>query len=261
MKHIHLIHWNEAERLERAQWLSAAGFSVEPLDLRDGSASLKAVRAAPPDAFVIDLGRLPSHGREVALALRQSTATRQVPIVFVEGDPAKVKRIRELLPDAVYTHWKQIARDVRRAIAKAPSAPVLPRTTMDAYANTPLAKKLGLKDGMKVALINAPQRWEESIDAPPAGLRWLRRPRAPCDLVIWFVTARHELEDRIDRVSEFIGDGGMWIAWPKKGSRAETDVNQNDVRQVALAAGLVDYKVCSISAIWSALRFARKATR
>ena len=103
---IRLVHWNAAEAAERAARLAHGGLRVDhaPLD----PAGLKALRADPPDAVVIDLSRLPSHGRDLGAALRQSKATRGIPLVFVGDDPAKVARVRELLPDAIYTDWASL---------------------------------------------------------------------------------------------------------------------------------------------------------
>jgi len=95
---IHLIHWHEAESVERRERLRALGYSVVADALR-GSGLLRELRQAPPAAFVLDLGRLPSHGREVALSLRADKTLRRVPLVFVEGAPDKVERIRAQLPD------------------------------------------------------------------------------------------------------------------------------------------------------------------
>jgi len=258
MPRVLVIHWNEQERDDRVARLTTAGFDAEPLDLSPGSVALKAVRAAPPDAFVIDLGRLPSHGREVALTLRQSKTTRNVPLIFVDGAVEKVERIRELLPDATYTDWKKIKGDLNRAVKNLPTAPIIPRTTMDAYAKAPLAKKLGLAADMKVGLVDAPPKWEQTIAALPKNVRWSRRPRAICDMVVWFVRSMSDLEERIDKIESLVGSRGLWIAWPKKTSKIESDVSEPHVRRIAMAAGWVDYKVCSIDETWSALRFSRR---
>src|SRR5262249_12381199 len=98
---IQLVHWKEEEGRARARELRAAGLRVE-YEV-DAAAALRATKDDPPDAIVIDLSRLPSHGREVAWALRQTKRTRNLPLVFVGGEPARVARIRGELPDAVYT--------------------------------------------------------------------------------------------------------------------------------------------------------------
>src|SRR5687767_14567225 len=102
MPRILLIHWNEAEALERAARLGMAGFEATAIWDETGGVALRRVRENPPDAFVIDLSRLPSHGRDVATWLREGKATRGIPLVFLEGDAEKVARLRALLPDATY---------------------------------------------------------------------------------------------------------------------------------------------------------------
>ena len=117
-----LIHWNAEEARERCELLLGAGFDSSVFSPQ-GMSSLRNLRDRPPDAFVIDLGRMPSHGRAVATALRQQKATRSIPIVFVEGDPGKVARIRETLPDATYTGWGNIGSALREAILNPPQKP------------------------------------------------------------------------------------------------------------------------------------------
>ncbi len=235
--------------------LRAAGYRVS-FDVLD-PAVLRALKSDPPDAFVIDLTRLPSHGRDVAVGLRSSPATRRVPIVFVEGDPEKVARIRDLLPDAVYTTWQHIAAAVEGVIARLPQDPVVPDSAMAGYSGTPLPKKLGIKPGCVVALLDAPDGFKEILGTLPDGveLRWTNRGRR--DLTIWFVTARSQLERKIEGVAAAAGSG-LWIAWPKRASGVGSDVTENVVREVGLAAGLVDHKIAAIDRTWSGLRFARR---
>jgi hypothetical protein len=255
-KRIRLIHWKEAEAKERAALLKKAGFDVHIGPTQQ--AEFKALRADPPAAFVIDLGRLPSHGREVGLALRTQKGTRHVPLVFVGGDPDKVTRIRELLPDAVYTGWDDIASALRQAITQAPADPVVPESKLAGYSGTPLPKKLGIKANTSLLLINAPEDFEATLGTLPDGVSVRRQARGQADLVIWFTMSRRELEDRLDFVAKMFGPGGLWIAWPKKASGLATDVSEPIVRETGLAAGLVDYKICAIDAVWSGLRFARR---
>ena len=119
MQRIRLIHWDPAEAGQRAQRLQAAGYEVDSETL-DG-AGLRRLRDDPPDAVVIDLGRRPSQGRDVGLTLRKYVATRRVPLVFVGGVADKVARVREFLPDAVYTTWDKIHGALALSIRPAPS--------------------------------------------------------------------------------------------------------------------------------------------
>jgi hypothetical protein len=109
-----------------------------------------------------------------------------------------------------------------------------------------------------VALIDAPPGFEEAMGELPEGVMLTRQLDGRPDLVVWFVRSRQELERQIERMVPLSDRGGLWIAWPKKASGFDTDLSQATVRQVALAAGLVDYKVCAIDATWSGLRFSRR---
>jgi CheY-like chemotaxis protein len=253
---VRLIHWNAAEAAERAARLRAAGYRVEFEMLTPEG--LRELRANPPHAVVIDLSRTPSHGRDVGLGLRSYKATRHVPLVFVEGDREKVARLKELLPDAVYTTWSRIRGSLKRAIAEPPRDPAVPGSVLAGYSGTPLTKKLGIKVNSLVALIGAPPGFEKTLGKLPDGVTLRRRAGGRADLIIWFSKSCKDLESRIGRVAERVGRDGLWIAWPKKSSRKAADLSQAEVRRIGLAAGLVDYKVCAIDATWSGLKFTRK---
>jgi hypothetical protein len=256
MQRIRLIHWNVAEAEEKAAKLRLAGYGVEfeplaPVVLRD-------LKRNPPAAVVIDLSRLPGQGRDVGLAIRHATATRGVPLVFVGGDSEKVGQIRQQLPDAVYTAWSRIRSALKRAIARPPTDPVVPDSVLAGYAGTPLPKKLGIKENSVVALIDAPHGFEQQIGALPTGVTFRSTVRGQSDLIIWFVKSSKDLSRRIARMAELTGQGGMWLAWPKKASGMTTDLTQAVVRKLGLAAGLVDHKICAIDSTWSGLKFARR---
>jgi CheY-like chemotaxis protein len=196
MYSIRLIHWNATEAQERALELRSLGYQVahEPLD----SAGLRALREDPPSAVVIDLSRLPSHGRDVALSLRKYKTTRHVPLVLVDGEAMKVQRIKELLPDAVYTTWSDIEGSLEKPIPHPAQDPVVPNSVFDAYSGTPLPKKLGIKAGSVVALVDAPERFEATLGELPEGVRLLRKAVESNDMILWFVRSRRDLEDRIE---------------------------------------------------------------
>ncbi|MEV6302652.1 DUF3052 domain-containing protein [Actinoplanes sp. NPDC051861] len=126
---------------------------------------------------------------------------------------------------------------------------------MAGYSGTPLHRKLGIKPGHRVALLDAPAGI--ALDGLPDGV--VIRPGlagdAPTDVIVLFVTERRELQTRLDEVRRGMAqDGGFWVAWPKRASKVPTDVTEDVVREVALPTGLVDNKVCAIDEIWSGLR-------
>ncbi len=219
------------------------------------------LRSRPPSAVVIDLTRLPAQGRDVGIAIRYYKGTRHVALVFVEGDERKVAGIKEHLPDAVYTTWSRIRGSLKQAIAHPPVDPAVPRSLLVGYSRSPLPKKLGIKTKSVVALIGAPSDFEVTLGALPEGVTLRRQARGRCDLAIWFTTSRPDLERRIDRMGALVGRGGLWVAWPKRSSGIPTDLSQAVVRQIGLAAGLVDYKICAIDATWTGLRFSVRQAR
>jgi hypothetical protein len=121
-----------------------------------------------------------------------------------------------------------------------------------------LPKKLGIKPGSVVALVGAPDGFEETLGELPEGVVLLRQLRGQPDVTLWFTRSRKDLDQGIERMGAFAEGGGLWIVWPKKSSGVTTNVSQGVVREVGLAAGLVDYKVCSIDETWSGLRFTRR---
>jgi CheY-like chemotaxis protein len=255
---IRLVHWKAEEVPQRAARLEAAGYAVDG-EVPGTSIGVKALREDPPDAFVIDLGRLPSHGREVAFALRQSKALRGIPIVFVGGAADKVAKVRSELPDAVYVEdWDGAAAAVAAAIAAPPADPVVPQSDSGAPSGRPLAQKLGVKEGMTIALLDAPVGVERTLAPLPDRVTLRQGNRGAREMTIWFATARRELEGRFAAVAKAVGEGTLWIAWPKRSSGVATDLTEDVVREVALPAGLVDTKVCAIDATWSGLRLTRR---
>lgn len=260
MSRVRLIHWNATEAAERAQRLEAAGHRVdhEPFD----PAAFKRWKKSPPDAIIVDLERMPSHGRDVAVALRDAKATRLVPLVFAGGQPDKIARVKEALPDATYASWRGIRGALKRAIDNPPKDPLVPGNALAGYSGTPLPKKLGIKPGTRVALAGAPADFEKTLGALPADARVSRRAAPRADLILWFVKSAGELHGRIEKMADLVRDGdGLWIAWPKKSSGVATDVTQDRVRKTGLAHGLVDYKICAIDETWSGLKFARRKKR
>jgi hypothetical protein len=135
--------------------------------------------------------------------------------------------------------------------------------TAAGYSGTPLARKLGLKPQARLGLVSAPQGFEAELGELPPGVVVRRRLRGTLDVIVAFSTRRSELERRLPVWRAALDpDGGLWLAWPKRTSGLPTDLGDGIVRELGLAAGLVDNKVCAIDATWSALRFVyRRADR
>jgi hypothetical protein len=126
------------------------------------------------------------------------------------------------------------------------------------YSGTPLAQKLGIKPGYRVALVNAPKDFATTLGELPEGVvlaSGTPAPRKPPDSVICFVSHRGDLMRFFPALrARMLPTDSLWLCWPKKTSGVATDLTDHVIRQVALPTGLVDNKVCAIDATWSGLR-------
>ena len=123
------------------------------------------------------------------------------------------------------------------------------------YSSTPTAKKLGLKDGHRVCVLNPPKKYSDVIGRLPKDIALTDRLNHPADIVHVFITRQADLTSRIQLMRKAIApDGALWVSWPKKASKVPTDVTEDTIRSLALASGLVDVKVCAIDDVWSGLK-------
>jgi len=124
------------------------------------------------------------------------------------------------------------------------------------YSGTPLAKKLGIKEGHTVGLLGAPEGFDATLaETLPDAVTIRTRAVGTAEVIVAFDTRRAKLEARIDALLRVLdADGGLWIAWPKRASGVATDITEDTVREVFLPLGLVDNKVCAIDDTWSGLR-------
>jgi hypothetical protein len=128
---------------------------------------------------------------------------------------------------------------------------------MAGYSGAPLPQKLGLKPGARLGLWTAPSGFARTLGTLPAGVTSsdVARGSSPLDVLVCFASSRAELTRLLPKAQQRLEpSGGLWICWPKKASGVNTDVTENDVRNLGLAAGLVDNKVCAIDDTWSGLR-------
>jgi hypothetical protein len=257
MRNVKLILWNAEEAHERALVLTAAGYRVDAM-IPSGLESIRLLKENPPDAVVVDLSRLPSQGRDFGLSLRQNKRTRNIPLVFVDGDPIKVERIRRLLPDARFARWTNILSSLKSGIDHPPAEPVKPKSVFDAYAGASLPKKLGIKPGSVVVLAGAPRGFKKKLVPLPDNVQVTNRPTKARTLTVWFNRSHKDFVRMLRPMIMMIGEGKLWIAWPKKGGPLSTDLTQPIVRAAGLSEKLVDYKICSIDDTWSALLFTKR---
>ena len=127
---------------------------------------------------------------------------------------------------------------------------------MPGYSGTPLNKKLGIKDGFRVALLHVPTDVTAELRAAFGKCQIVKPAQGALDFAFLFAKSRTELERKIMTVARALAPAGMlWIAWPKKSSGVSSDLDENIVRGTGLGAGLVDIKVCAVTEVWSGLKF------
>lgn len=267
MKLLRLVSWDRDRAAEKTRALTKgaekARFTVNAVPCPTKQIATH-FRDLAPAAIVIDLDRLPSHGRAVAVILRTTKMTRHIPLVFAGGEREKIERVRRDIPDACFADWKNAAPAIRAFLLAPPMNPIQPPAYMDQFAGSSLVKKLGFKPEMTVAILAAPEGFEEQLTGLPESVEIAPKLARDTALAIWFVRSRAELETGIDFMALHLSKSrppngcSLWIIHPKQASRFKADFNQNDVRRAALEAGLVDYKVCSVDSDWTGLKFARK---
>jgi DNA-binding NarL/FixJ family response regulator len=251
---VYLVHWDDAGRELRKAQLSKLGMDVAS-ELPTGAAFMRDLETLAPGVVIIDLSRIPSQGRDLGIALRRRKGTRGIPIVFAGGDHAKVQKIKDLLPDAYYSDWESIKPCLDQAVEQASDDVFVPDSVFAAYADKPLAEKLGIKEDTRIYTVNEPERFSDLLGDLPEGA--VKRPSMgkDLDLVIWFTRSEEELQENLPVIVNASKHSPVWIAWPKKKSSQSSDLNQPKVRKVCMDTGMVDYKVCSIDQTWTALLF------
>jgi hypothetical protein len=127
---------------------------------------------------------------------------------------------------------------------------------MAGYSSTPLAKKLGIKEGSRIALVNAPKHFQSELGSLPEKAEIVKRLTSSLDIILFFVITERTLAREFSRLAEkLVANGMIWIAWPKKSSGVTTDLTFNNVQRIGLDAGLVDVKICAVDETWSGLKF------
>lgn len=129
---------------------------------------------------------------------------------------------------------------------------------MPGYSGTPLPKKLGIKPGFRVRLKNAPSEVRAELHEALLGCEESERGDS-LDFAMLFTTSRGELKKQFASLAKLLAPAGMlWVSWPKKTSGVASDLNEDIVREIGLAAGRVDVKVCAVTEVWSGLKFVRR---
>jgi hypothetical protein len=126
---------------------------------------------------------------------------------------------------------------------------------MAGYSDTPLAKKLGIKEGITLLLVNAPAEYRGLLAPLPARVRFTRTANASTNLVHLFAAERSALARLLPTLRKKLSaESAIWVSWPKKASKVPTDITEDTIREVALPLGFVDIKVCAVTEVWSGLK-------
>jgi hypothetical protein len=254
VKTVKLISWHEDIQTKVAT-LKLPGVRIDIAPLITTSGVVGELARLNPAVLILDLDKVPSHSREIALALRSSKSARHIPILFIGGLPEKIVRIRTENLDAVFVNWQGARQALAALLQQPPSTP--PIMLARDFSTTPLVKKLGIRGDMQIALIAAPDAFQELLGDLPENSALITRIMPKTNLALCFVRSLGDLAATLDLLTLRLPEqASVWIVHPKRAGKYHVDFNQNHVRDRALAIGLVDYKVCSVDDDWSALKFA-----
>lgn len=253
-----LFHWRSEEAGPLIAALRTAGYAALYNPEATKPPKLREIEEAGVAAVVIDLSRLPSHGRYVAAWLRGSKRTRHLPLVFIGGDADKVDAIRKHIPDAAYTSVKGVGTALKTALRNPPREPVVPKGMMETAPGRTNAQKLGIREGAVVRVIDPPADYVRVIGLLPASVTFEEGLSGAAAVSLWFVRQASECEAALPVQRKHAATSRLWILW-RKGGR--DGLNGNIIREAALALGLVDYNICSLDPAWSGMEFAVKKER
>ena len=248
-----LVHWRMEEAGPLIAMLESWGYEVhygnEQRPIR-----VTELKKLDPYAAVVDLSRMPSYGKYWAAELRQ-TSLKNLPIVFVDGDPERVKGVREAIPDAVYVSRAGLERALR--VIKPVSNPVQPERMMASTRSA--AVKLGVKPGMRVGVNDAPRGYASVIGVLPEGASFEEEPADAAPVTLWFVRDADVYLAGLRAMKKVAAKSKLWVLYPKqqKGKQV-SNLTQALVREAGIKVGLVEYKICSVDAVWTGLAFAVK---
>lgn len=249
-KRVVLYHWKAEEAKPLIRLLRDVGYTVhhdqEPR-------AFSKLREIDPIAVVIDLTRMPSHGHYVATGIRAVKSVRHIPIVFVDGAAEKVAKIQAILPDAIYTQREKLSAALKKV--KPLDEPVEVKRLLS-YENRTTAQKMGIREGMRVAVYDPPLGYLKLLGAAPEGVEFEEEPNETLRITLWFVRDSDVYLTGLRAMRAKAAKTLLWVIYPK--GKAGGELTQFVVREGALAVGLVDYKICSVSEVWTAMAFTLK---
>jgi hypothetical protein len=240
--HVQLLNSETGNAKRLIQNLRAKGYTVSSSYV----APVRSLRESPPHAVVIDLAGSLSHGRHLAMWLRSQEIIRNIPIVFVDGDPKRVEKIRVALPDAIYTSREKLAAALKKAKPLAnPAAGYGDRTT---------AQKLRIRDGARVAVMDAPLDYAKVVGPLPSGASLEEDPEEALPVTLWFVRDPDQYLAALPRMRKLAAAGSrLSVIYRRDGG-----ITQLFIRESGEAMGLTPYRTCSVDKTWIGLLFRSK---
>jgi hypothetical protein len=223
MQRVRLFHSKAEEAKPLIAKLRAAGYEVI-YNAQTQSLSVREMKQSGAVAVVIDLSRMPSHGKYVGAWLRGSKSRRHLPLVFVGGAAEKVA--------AVYTSVARVGAGLKRAIGSPPRDPVVPRQMMQTAAGRTTAQKLGIRENSLVGLIDPPADYLKVLGRLPKGVVLEENVQHSCPVTLWFVHDPQEYEAALPSRRALAARGRFWIV-RQKGRR--DGLNGTFVRGMAFA--------------------------
>ena len=123
------------------------------------------------------------------------------------------------------------------------------------YSGTPLAKKLGIREGSRLVALSAPKDYAQLLEPLPSDVQWAARPSDATDIVHLFADRKAILQQALENLrGKLKPDAAVWVSWPKKSAKVPTDITEDTIREVGLPLGFVDVKVCAVTEVWSGLK-------
>lgn len=264
MSRVYLVH-NGADGMEtQANALRTSGFEVDTFD-NDGDydlvkKSMVRWRKAPPEVFVLDMTRRPSVNKYLGVMIRGRESFKTIPIVYAGGDAEKMEPIKRAIPDAVFSSWRGAVKAIRKALVAPVETPAKKPQIMDLYKDRTVCQKLGIEEGMRVGIVDPPRELESLLTGLPEGVELVEETGPAMRVTLWFVRDYDLFLTMLTKMIRVAAISKLWVAFPKKRPGSKDTINQKLVREAIRAAGLVEYKICSMGDVWSAMAFsARKS--
>jgi hypothetical protein len=272
MKTVKLISFHP-DTESRTALLKQPGVTVDSAPLVRTSAVIGEMAGLNPAALVLDLDKLPSNSREIALMLRASKSARHIPILFAgelspgaDGSlPDKFARLKSELPDIPYTAWPDAAKALATLLKSPATVPPIVPAPRTYTASLP--QKLGIVSASdkskpkprQIALLAAPDEFPALLSDLPETVSFVPRITPRTFLALCFVRSLAELAASFDLLTYNLPEGASaWVVYPKGAPKQQRKFNEHDVRRLGLDVGLVDYKICSVDGNWSAMKFTRR---